>query len=239
MGKRILNMTGITSRSNLAQRTADILHDRIVNQEIYKPGDKLPNENELSSELGVSRTTLREAIRILVTDGLLQVYRGKGTYVTDQVEEVTDNIPSFNEQKVALKDLYEARLIIEPAAAALACRRATDEEIEEIVRLVEATQKQFESNAGSEEVIRREMAFHDALMRASHNQFFDYFLPVVNQTIQKTFELKYKWSVVADSAYNDNFMIIDFLRRRDSEAMRSIMTIHLRRAMWTEQLDIE
>ena len=214
------------NKTNLAQRTADTLRARIRSGEDYAPGSKLPNENHLSLKLGVSRTTLREAIRILVAEGLLQVQRGKGTFVTERKDQLADTIPSFDEKKVTLKDLYEARLIIEPAAAALACQRATDEEIEEIVRLVKATQEQFTHDFNNEEIIQR----------ASHNRFFDHFLPVVNQTIQKTFELEYKWDAVAEGAYNDNFMIIDFLRKRDAEAMRSVMTIHLHRALWTEQL---
>ncbi len=223
-------------RANLAQRTAEQLRREINEGDTYAPGSKLPNENELSLEMGVSRTTLREAIRILVAEGVLQVHRGKGTYVNARQEPLSDALPSFHEQKVALKDLYEARLIIEPAAAALACQRATDEEIEEIVRLVKATQEQFHNDYNNQEIIQREIAFHDALIRASHNQFFDYFIPVVNQTIEKTFELEYKWEAVAEGAYNDNFMIIDFLRKRDAEALRSVMTIHLHRALWTEQL---
>ena len=223
-------------RANLAQRTAEQLRREINEGDTYAPGSKLPNENELSLEMGVSRTTLREAIRILVAEGVLQVHRGKGTYVNARQEPLSDALPSFHEQKVALKDLYKARLIIEPAAAALACQRATDEEIEEIVRLVKATQEQFHNDYNNQEIIQREIAFHDALIRASHNQFFDYFIPVVNQTIEKTFELEYKWEAVAEGAYNDNFMIIDFLRKRDAEALRSVMTIHLHRALWTEQL---
>lgn len=224
------------NKTNLAQRTADTLRAQIRSGEDYAPGSKLPNENHLSLKLGVSRTTLREAIRILVAEGLLQVQRGKGTFVTERKDQFASTLPSFDEKKVTLKDLYEARLIIEPAAAALTCQRATDEEIEEIVRLVKATQEQFTHDFNNEEIIQREIAFHDALIRASHNQFFDHFLPVVNQTIQKTFELEYKWDAVAEGAYNDNFMIIDFLRKRDAEAMRSVMTIHLHRALWTEQL---
>ena len=81
------------ARINLAQRTAQILSDRIKN-DVYKRGDKLPNENELSAELGVSRTTLREAIRTLVADGVLQVYRGKGTFVSDQIDQYADLEPA-------------------------------------------------------------------------------------------------------------------------------------------------
>ena len=121
------------NKTNLAQRTADTLRAQIRSGEDYAPGRRCPTKPSLT-EAGVSRTTLREAIRILVAEGLLQVQRGKGTFVTERKDQLADTLPSFDEKKVTLKDLYEARLIIEPAAAALACQRATDEEIEEIVR---------------------------------------------------------------------------------------------------------
>ncbi|MDY0395514.1 GntR family transcriptional regulator [Virgibacillus halophilus] len=60
----------------------------------FLPGDKLPNENELSEELDISRTTLREAIRILVTNGILEIRRGKGTYVKEDID--VNNIESFS-----------------------------------------------------------------------------------------------------------------------------------------------
>ena len=76
----------MTQNINLSQKTADIIKNRIINEQVLLPGDKLPNENELSNELGVSRATLREAIRILVNDGLLTVYRGKGTFVSEKAD---------------------------------------------------------------------------------------------------------------------------------------------------------
>ena len=63
-------------KENLSQRTAETLQKMILKEHIYKYGEKLPNENELSAKLGISRTTLREAIRILASDGLLEVRRG-------------------------------------------------------------------------------------------------------------------------------------------------------------------
>ena len=114
----------MTQNINLSQKTAEILKKRIFDEKTLVPGDKLPNENELSSELGVSRATLREAIRILVNDGILTVYRGKGTFVSSKVDQfaeasVIGNIDNID-MKVRLRDLYEARLIIEPEAASLA-----------------------------------------------------------------------------------------------------------------------
>ena len=72
-------------KKSLAQQTAEGLYARIVAEGRPGPGEKLPNELELSQELGVSRTTLREAIRSLVTQGVLEVRRGKGTFVSEQV----------------------------------------------------------------------------------------------------------------------------------------------------------
>ena len=96
-------------KSNLSQRTAEIIRDNINKEHLYKAGDKLPNENELSEELGVSRTTLREAIRILVSEGVLTVRRGKGTYVTNQFERIASggiDIHEFSDSRVTLRDLY-------------------------------------------------------------------------------------------------------------------------------------
>ena len=65
-------------KNTRTQRTADRLRHMIVEEQVFHYGEKLPNENELSSRLGISRTTLREAIRILTSEGLLTVKRGKG-----------------------------------------------------------------------------------------------------------------------------------------------------------------
>ena len=77
-------------KQNLSQRTAERLYSLIVAEGRLAPGDKLPNEVELSRQLGVSRATLREAIRDLTVQGVLEVRRGKGTFVSEQVGEIED-----------------------------------------------------------------------------------------------------------------------------------------------------
>ena len=77
-------------RENLSQQTAQRLYARIVAEKRLRPGDKLPNEVELSAQLGVSRATLREAVRTLAARGVLEVRRGRGTFVSARVEEIED-----------------------------------------------------------------------------------------------------------------------------------------------------
>ncbi len=229
-------------KSNLSQRTAEVIRDKINKEHIYKTGDKLPNENELSEELGVSRTTLREAIRILVSEGVLIVKRGKGTYVADQLERIANGgigIPEFADSRVTLRDLYETRMIFEPEAASLACKRASDEEIQKILSLGEICQNYLLRNPTGKERIESEIAFHSSIVEASHNVFLSEFMPMLTQTIEKTFALDYNLDVIAEDAYKDHIMIMNFLEKRDAEALKSAVTIHLHHAFWNENLSWE
>ncbi len=226
---------------NLSQRIADTLKKMIVEEHKYNYGEKLPNENELSQELGVSRTTLREAIRTLISNGVLVVKRGKGTYVSEQFDQYAHelDVNDFMKKQITLRDLYETRLIIEPEAAALACKRATDDEIEEILRLGEICQQELKKDPGGAKRIDSESSFHGAILKASHNEFLGQFLPILTKTIQKTIELNYNLETIAEEAYEDHIMIMKFLKNRDSIGMKSALTIHLHHAVINEQISFD
>ena len=226
-------------KENLSQRTAETLRAQIIEEKRYQYGEKLPNENELSETLGISRTTLREAIRILISEGLLVVKRGRGTFVADQFDQYTDSSMDVQElfkMKVTLRDLYETRLIFEPQAAALACKRATDKEIEQILALGEECQRQVKLNPQGKDRIASESAFHGAIIKAAHNDFLSQFMPTLTQTIEQTFALNYNLDVIAEDAYKDHILIMDFLKKRDGEAIKSAVTIHLHHAVQHEKI---
>lgn len=151
------------------KRLSDSVADEILNmitiEKRFKPGDKLPNENELSTTLQISRTTLREAIRILATNGILEIQRGRGTFVASQLD-VADNVIleplAAARDKMTAKDLYEMRLIFEPEAAYLAALRANERErrrIADLGRQVEAKLLTGENRANEEQ------AFHKSKSR--------------------------------------------------------------------------
>lgn len=232
-----------TTNENLSQRTAQRLREKISKQaKGYQQGEKLPNENVLSEELGVSRTTLREAIRILVNEGLLIVYRGRGTYVSEVLDQYAQGaeipIGDVRELKVTLRDLFEARMIIEPQAAALAAKRASDEEIAEILHLGEVVQKNIKKDPRGQARVESENAFHGAILRAAHNDFLAQFIPVLTQTIEQTFALRENLEEIAEDAYKDHVLIMDCLKQRDEAALRSAVLIHLHHAAWHENLSM-
>ena len=226
-------------KQSLSHQTAQRLYNQIVVERRLHPGDKLPNELDLSRELGVGRTTLREAIRILTSEGLLTVKRGTGTFVSAQINQYASGkleLNDLSDMKITLRDLYEARLIFEPEAAALACRRATEEEIQEILRLGQVCQEQLRLNPTGKKRMESENMFHSAIIRASHNDFLSRFMPLLTETIEKTFSFNFNYEVIAEDAYKDHILIMDFLQKRDAEGVRSAVTIHLHHAIWNEQL---
>lgn len=226
---------------NLSQRTADTLKKMIVEEQVYGFGEKLPNENELSQKLGISRTTLREAIKSLIFEGVLVVKRGKGTFVAEQIDQIKEGfeVNDILKMKVTLRDLYETRLIFEPEAAALACKRATDEEIKEILRLGAICQSELKKDPCGKKRIDSESAFHGAILKASHNEFLSQFMPMLTNTIEKTIELNYNLETIAEEAYKDHITIMDFLEKRDTAGVKSAVTIHLHHAVLAEQITFD
>ena len=125
---------------NLSQQAGKTLYSWIAVEKRFRPGEKLPNEVELSAQLGVSRATLREALRALLVQGVVEVRRGRGTFVTQRAAEVEDfGFDDLARVKGQLRDLFELRSIFEPKAARLACQRATEEELRDGVQAVIAT----------------------------------------------------------------------------------------------------
>lgn len=213
----------------LSDRVADDILTMITIEKRFTPGDQLPNENELSQELGISRTTLREAIRILAAHGVLEIRRGKGTFVKQ--EAALDHTKALNpllSAKVDAKDLFEIRLIFEPEAAYLATLRATDREIERIIALSLQIEEKIKMDEDRTEV---EQAFHNAIAKATHNEFINQLMPVIYQAIDKGVILSQEKEEAVRDTVEDHRMITDFMKARNALGAKSAMKIHILRAM--------
>lgn len=221
-------------KTKLSERTADRLYEQIVDERRYSPGSKLPNENELSEELGVSRTTLREAISFLVAQGVLEIRRGKGTFVTaDLPDNVLDlSALSSLRSRVRAKDLFEMRLIFEPATVAMACQRATDEELQQIAKKGRRVER-VAAEGGDWPLADQE--FHMAIIKASHNEYMRRLYPIINSAVNEILQISQNRQQMQDIALSDNRMILDFLLQRDEAGARHAMSIHMRHLIRTMQ----
>lgn len=216
-------------KQSLTQQTAQRLYGRIVAEGGLAPGDKLPNELDLSRELGVSRTTLREAVRMLTAQGVLEVRRGKGTFVSDRVEDIDDfGFTGLSRVKGQLRDLFELRSIFEPQAARLACRRATAEERADILSKGRAVEDCI--RAGTDRT-RADAAFHAAIVRATHNEFMVRLLPLIQRAVATAVETGDDARRLAEDTLRDHALLLEFFARGDEEGACHAMAIHMRHAV--------
>jgi DNA-binding FadR family transcriptional regulator len=214
---------------SLSERVADDILAMITIDKRFTVGDKLPNENELSSELKVSRTTLREAIRILVAHNILEIKRGKGTYLK-ATHDLNENLEleELLTVKLNAKDLYEMRLIFEPQTAYYAAKRATDRELERILYYGRLEEEKILNNEDRTDV---EQAFHKSIAKATHNEFMNKLMPILYKAIDKGVVLSHENQSIIQDTLNDHRMIMEFLENRDAEGAKTAMKLHIIRAM--------
>ncbi|MDJ0388937.1 FadR/GntR family transcriptional regulator [Roseomonas sp. E05] len=166
-------------KRTLSDQLVDDLGRKIV-QGILRPGDTLPGEDVLLARYGVSRTVLREALQVLAAKGLLDARPRRGTTIRpraawSQLDPLLlhwhGELPADDP---ALQQLMEVRRIVEPPAAALASRRATEADRARIAAAYAAMEAAGEN---VEAFIQADLEFHTALLEASGNQFL---IPIVH-----------------------------------------------------------
>jgi DNA-binding FadR family transcriptional regulator len=155
----------------LTQQVAQELGQRIVRGD-YSPGDALPSEADLAAELEVSRTVVREALKVLGAKGLIRSRPRVGPVVQPRRswERLDSDILAWSlhgeQLKVFLDQLTEVRRIVEPDAARLAATRATFEELEHISTTFSAMEAAV---ANPDAFLEHDLAFHGAIIEAAHN----------------------------------------------------------------------
>ena len=208
---------------------ADALRARILTREL-RPGQKLPVEPELADEYDVSRSTVREALRVLASQGLITTMRGVagGSFVAHPTpRQMSDYLQASiglfaHSEDLAVDSLLEARDMLEVPAAGLAALRRSADQLEDL----RAT---LGEPAGSDpqQIMDFARAFHETLLRAACS-------PIVEALTRPVFEVLYErmlrltaleptWSRVKD----DHQLIFDAIAASDAEAARAEMQIHL------------
>lgn len=169
------------NEDSLAARVAKQI-EQLVKERELKAGDRLPNEFELANELQVGRGTVREAVKQLVARNVLEIRRGKGTFVAKHPGRIKDPL-GFDyvedQSKLAL-DIIELRKQLEPWIAAMAAERATEEDIAEIEARCRVVEDKIRIG---EDHIADDIKFHTAIARASKNLAVVPIIPVINRSV--------------------------------------------------------
>ena len=190
----------------------------------FKPGDRLPSEYELAQRLGVGRSTVREATKALVSRNILEVHRGNGTFVCEQTGLVQDPLGlRFQPDKKRLGlDLCEVRLMIEPAIAALAAQKATEEEIARMQALCDAIEEKVRRN---ENYGALDQQLHTLWAACTRNAIMPNLVPILSQAIPLFIDITKR--ALQMQSLRTHQAVVDAIRARDSEAARQAMRVHL------------
>jgi GntR family transcriptional repressor for pyruvate dehydrogenase complex len=202
------------------------IKEMIISGEL-RPGDRLPREADLAQRLGLSRSSLREAVRALSLVRILDVRQGDGTYVTSLDAALLLDALSFVielHHDRSVLELLEARRLLEGEAAALAAQRIAPAQVAELHALIEA----MPGCADVEEFVENDLAFHRTIAAAAGNSVLTKLLESLSgRTIRARIWRGITERGAIDRTVAEHEAICDAIERGSPELARAWMGVHL------------
>jgi GntR family transcriptional regulator, transcriptional repressor for pyruvate dehydrogenase complex len=192
-----------------------------------RAGDRLPREADLAAALGLSRNSLREAVRALALVNILDVRRGDGTYVTSLepniLLESLNFIVDFHRDDTVLEFL-QVRRILEPAATAMAAERITHEEVAELRELLDS----LGPNPNPEDLVEKDVEFHRRIVACAGNSVLSSLLESMSGPMTRA----RVWRGISQTGavtrtLAEHRAILDALTAHDPDVARSWATVHI------------
>lgn len=218
MYKRIANQNRLSHE--VAKRIKEL-----IRKEKLKPGNKLPNEMQLAELFGVSRPTVREAVKSLVSQNIIEIHRGKGTFVSQTPGIASDplGLDFLVDQDLHLS-LIEVRLLIEPGVARLAAERGTPADIDLIGKYL----GEMKDIVDRHEVgMGTELEFHRSIAEATENPVIMRLVPIIMDAIIKTYQDAPRTNEDHRQALLEHSAIFHSIKTRDPEGASDSMRKHL------------
>lgn len=212
-------------QGRIYEAVVDQLQNLIVSEKL-QPGDKLLPERELAQRFGVSRTAVRDAIRVLSERGLVDVRPGAGTFV---VQEISDTVAEsmgllFQIEKSSHEALHEVREILEVEMAGIAAERATESDVKRIEKAFE----EMESNVNDPaRFIEADLDFHLAVAEATHNKIFLILLNPIIDLLQKSRRMIVAVPEGPVRAMEHHRQLLDSIRCKAKAEARQAMGQHM------------
>ena len=215
-------------QTGLAGMIADQIR-AMIRDERMMAGDKLPTEGELMDRFNVGRSTIREAMKQLQAENIVEIRHGTGSFVARRTGITRDPLGlDFEEQERLVDDLMEVRLMLEPALAACAAERRGPEDIE-AMRAANANMRR--AAAAGERYNCHDLEFHSAVANATHNRVFQRMYPVIFEAFDASYRrtAHVKGSTEAALSYHDR--ILDAIVARDGREAGRLTESHIRQTI--------
>lgn len=211
------------------ESTLEVIVQQIKNQikkGSLKPGEKLPSERELASLLGVSRASVREAIKALSFSGYLEVIQGKGTYILEIATQYDEIVNFFSEfSNYSLDSLMEARIMLEGEFARLAAVNASQKEIEVIERVVNEICNSKDTNT----FFVKDLQLHLTIAKATHNPIMNGLMKIIVEMLYKeTHKIIEISENTRENTIETTRALVKAIKQRDAEKAKELMSEHIR-----------
>ncbi|WP_095077657.1 FadR/GntR family transcriptional regulator [Pseudomonas sp. Irchel s3h17] len=188
-----------------------------INTGTWTVGQRLPTEPELASELGISRNTVREAMRVLAFSGLIEIRQGDGSYLRAVVDPL-DTMKALS--RCSHEQARETRHILEVEAIGLAALRRTDEDLIALREALAVSGSHYHGDLDS--YVACDMVFHRRLVDAAHNptlsELYRYFSSIVGAQLRETLNITPRRQAVFDLHID----LLDAVEQRDPQRAKAI-----------------
>lgn len=209
--------------ATLPEQTAEQISRLIVEQHLTCE-DKLPSEFELAEMLGVGRGTVREGVKLLIARNVLEIRRGKGTYIAPNPGEIPDPLGFvyYPDQFRLAMDLAEIRLQMEPWVARMAAERATAEDLNNLREACCVVERDI---LAEQDHAKSDVAFHVAIAECTHNLVVPKLIPIITYAI--TLFVSLTKSRLKMETLVDHRELLDSISSRDGERAAGTMIRHI------------
>jgi len=218
-------------RTTITERAVEEIKQYLLSGDL-KPGDKLLTETEFSEQLGVGRSTVREAIRTLQAKGYVELRPGRGAFavITSKEDELSlkdTAIQYFRSNQGSLKDFLEVRSLIEPYAASLAAARADQDICQTLQNIHSRFCLAADRHADHAELAQLELEFHSAIVSASGNKMLSSIFRQLCRTFSVYSENSFSAHNSVEATVKEHTNIIEAILRHDSLAAEQEMRTHI------------
>jgi GntR family transcriptional regulator, transcriptional repressor for pyruvate dehydrogenase complex len=212
-------------KTRVAEEIADRIRVLILDR-TFPPGQPLPAERLLARRFGVSRGSVRDAFRTLETIGLLVTRHGQGTFPQElDVDRLVAPLASVLSYRHDLQDeLLDVRRMFEPAVARVAATRATDGDLADLQRILDAQRRKLKTGRSA---IVEDTAFHQVLARATRNRVVVSIMATLNDLLVESRKLTLKQKGRPERSILGHEAVVAALRRRDGDRAANAMRDHI------------
>ena len=212
----------------LAQIVAEQIRESIIATGLAA-GEKLPTESMLMAEHSVSRSTIREAMKILQAENIVEIRHGRGSFVASNTGRSKDPLGlSFANSAKLLPDLMEVRLLMEPSIAEIAAVRRTESDLQEMEKYL---RQMIELGRHGADYHTCDFQFHISVAKATHNGVLDRIFPVILEGIETGYAQTAHIEGSFERAIDYHQRILEAIREQNSAEAGCLTQMHIRQTL--------